>query len=313
MSSNKDKDSIKNKGVDGVFTNKTSSIPTTNESNSSTFTTLPAWVTYNKDNPTIPSTKQDFSINKGKEGNSSQQTNSVYSDKQNSTTSFSCEPFGNKYFNASTLNQKQISFENLDTILKQKVEKIEDNLLTKQQLALSSLDKKLNDAVADIDKHKTDTNSELKETRNSVLGTIALFAAFFTFVSVNVNIFTKAENVTQSLIFMLSFWLCIVGFISLFFLFLNKGVDTKIHKTVEFFTTLGCIALSCILMYLLFNNSDHNSYQKLNDNFVSIKNENKKLRDENEELNKKITDKFVILDDQVMELRKNQYQLNQSK
>ena len=28
-----------------------------------------------------------------------------------------------------------------------------------------------------------------------------------------VNIFTKAENVMQSIIFMLSFWLCIIGFI----------------------------------------------------------------------------------------------------
>ena len=111
---------------------------------------------------------------------------------------------------------------------------------------------------------------------------------------------------------MLSFWLCIVGFISLFFLFLNKHVDTKIHKTAEFFTTVACIVLSGILMYLLFKNSDQNSYQKLNEKLISIQNENKKLREENAELNKKITSKFVFIDDQIIELRKNQYQLNQS-
>lgn len=312
MSSKKDNDSINKTGFDGVFTNKTSSISTTDESKISTFTTTPSRIFNTKDNLIPPSTKKDTSINKGKASNSSQQTNSVYSDKPNSTTSFSCESFSNKYFNTSPLNQKQISFENLDAILKQKVDNIEENLLSKQKLALGSLDKKLTDAVTDIDKHKTDTNAELKETRNSVLGTIALFAAFFTFVSVNVNIFTKAENVTQSLIFMLSFWLCIVGFISLFFLFLNKNIDTKIHKTTEFFTTAGCIVLSGILMYLLFKNSDHNSYQKLNENFISIQKENKKLREENTELNKKITSKFVFIDDQIMELRKNQYQLNHS-
>ncbi|HEE5405931.1 hypothetical protein AB3504_08960 [Acinetobacter baumannii] len=312
MSSEKDSNSINKSRFDGVFTNKTSSISTTDENNISTFTTTSSSNIYNKDTLIPPSTKQDTSFKKGKASNSSQQTNSVYSDKPNSTTSFSFENSGNKSFNASSLNQQQISFGNFDAILKQKVDNIEENLLTKQQLALGSLDKKLNDAVRDIDKHKADTNTELKETRNSVLGTIALFAAFFTFVSVNVNIFTKAENVTQSLIFMLSFWLCIVGFISLFFLFLNKHVDTKIHKTAEFFTTVACIVLSGILMYLLFKNSDQNSYQKLNEKLISIQNENKKLREENAELNKKISSKFVFIDDQIMELRKNQYQLNQS-
>lgn len=312
MSSEKDNDSINKTGFDEVFTNKTSSISTTDESNFSTFTTTPSRIFDIKANLIPPSKKQDTSINKGKTSNSSQQTNSVYSDKPNSTTSFSYDSFSNKYFSASPLSHKQISLENLDAILKQKVDQIEENLLKKQKHALGSLDNKLNDAVDDIDQHKTTTNAELKETRNSVLGTIALFAAFFTFVSVNVNIFTKAENVTQSLIFMLSFWLCIVGFISLFFLFLNKDVNTKIYKTTEFCTTAGCIVLSGILMYLLFKNSDHNSYQKLNEKFISIQNENKKLREENAELNKKIVSKFEFIDDQIMELRKNQYQLNQS-
>ncbi len=313
MSSENDNDSIKRTGVDGVFTNQTSSVSTTDESNLSTFTSAPSTNISNKNISTQHQKKQNTSISKGKTSNSSQQTNSVYSDKLNSTTSFSVDSFGNKFYNASVQSQKPTSFESLDVILKQKVDKIEDNLLNKQQLALDSLDKKLNDAVADIDKHKTDTNSELKETRNSVLGTIALFAAFFTFVSVNVNIFTKAENVTQSIIFMLSFWLCIVGFISLFFLFLNKDIKTKIHKTIEFGTTVGCIILSCGLMFLLFKNSDHNSYKKLNESLIFIQNENKELRKENEALNKKITSKFNFIDDQVLELRKNQYQLNQSK
>lgn len=163
----------------------------------------------------------------------------------------------------------------------------------------------------DIHKQLVEHKDELKETRNSVLGTIALFAAFFTFVSVNVNIFTKAENVTQSIIFMLSFWLCIIGFISLFFLFLNKNKDTIIFKTTEFITTASCILLSAGLMYLLFNNSDSESYKKINDKLVKIQEENDSLKKENFALNEKINKNFKALDEQVIELRKNQYQLNQ--
>lgn len=200
---------------------------------------------------------------------------------------------------------------NLESILESKADGIEKALLAKQSTALNALNTSLDDALQDIDDHKIETKEELKETRNSVLGTIALFAAFFTFVSVNVNIFTKAENVTQSIIFMLSFWLCIIGFISLFFLFLNKNKDTIIFKTTEFITTASCILLSAGLMYLLFNNSDSESYKKINDKLVKIQEENDSLKKENFALNEKINKNFKALDEQVIELRKNQYQLNQ--
>lgn len=200
---------------------------------------------------------------------------------------------------------------NLELILENKADGIEKALLAKQSTALEALNSSLDKALKNIDDHKVETKDELKETRNSVLGTIALFAAFFTFVSVNVNIFTKAENVMQSIIFMLSFWLCIIGFISLFFLFLNKSKDTIIYKTAEFITTVSCILLSAGLMFLLFNKSDSESYKKINDKLVKIQKENDTLKKENTELNEKINKNLKALDEQIIELRKNQYQLNQ--
>ncbi|QCO22286.1 hypothetical protein C9E88_012730 [Acinetobacter cumulans] len=200
---------------------------------------------------------------------------------------------------------------NLELILENKADGIEKALLAKQSTALEALNSSLDKALKNIDDHKVETKDELKETRNSVLGTIALFAAFFTFVSVNVNIFTKAENVMQSIIFMLSFWLCIIGFISLFFLFLNKNKDTIIYKTTEFITTASCILLSAGLMFLLFNKSDSESYKKINDKLVKIQKENDTLKKENTALNEKINKNLKALDEQIFELRKNQYQLNQ--
>lgn len=200
---------------------------------------------------------------------------------------------------------------NLEAILESKADGIEKALLEKQNTALKSLNSSLGKALKDIDGHKIETKEELKETRNSVLGTIALFAAFFTFVSVNVNIFTKAENVMQSIIFMLSFWLCIIGFISLFFLFLNKNKDTIIYKTTEFITTASCILLSAVLMFLLFNKSDSESYKKINDKLVKIQKDNDTLKKENTALNEKINKDLKALDEQIFQLRKNQYQLNQ--
>ncbi|QHH97524.1 hypothetical protein [Acinetobacter dispersus] len=289
----------------------------TTHNNSVTNSTIDTKTAYNKDlidriASKIKTSNSSITYNKEVKPIDFQHAFSTIHERNNSTINTIIDNLKNSDL-STNYNKKTFSkIDGIDEILKNKTERIEQNLLNKQKIALDAIEKKLSDATTDIDKHKSDTNSELKETRNSVLGTIALFAAFFTFVSVNVNIFTKAENVTQSLIFMLSFWLCIVGFISLFFLFLNKNINTKIHKTIEFITTVCCVLLSGLLMYFLFNHSDQSSYKKLNDSLTTIQDENKKLKEENEVLNKKITNKLALLDEQVLELRKNQYQLNQS-
>lgn len=231
----------------------------------------------------------------------------------NASASSSTTPLKDQKQPTVNLDFQKTEFEklkNLESILDKKADTIEKGLLEKQGIALTSLNDSLGQALKDIDGHKIETKEELKETRNSVLGTIALFAAFFTFVSVNVNIFTKAETVNQSIIFMLSFWLCIIGFISLFFFFLNKTQDTIWYKSLEFYTTILCIFFTTILMYLLFKNANYDSYQKINEKISKIQSENKELKKENSELNKKISTQLKDIDEQIIELRKNQYQLN---
>lgn len=219
--------------------------------------------------------------------------------------------YSNINFDDKALSQNStISFETIELMFATKAEQLEKSLFKKQQDAIGTVEESQNAALADIDNHKTETKEELKETRNSVLGTIALFAAFFTFVSVNVNIFTKAENVIQSIIFMLSFWLCIIGFIVLFFFFLNKEKGTNILKSVEFYTLISCVLLSSVLMFFLFKSKNQESYQKINARIEKIEKESKSLKDENSKLNDILKKQLESHDNQIFELRKNQYQLN---
>lgn len=299
----------KNELKDGevIYPSSKSSITTIKSNNTTTFSnTETGKINYKNEIKSYPKFQNIPNI--------SVQGSSFTSSGRNNNTSSSTNSQKNQkleLINFGFQNNEFEKFKNLESILETKAKDIEKGLLSKQSTVLKSLNTSLDNALKDIDKHKIETREELKETRNSVLGTIALFAAFFTFVSVNVNIFTKAENVIQSIIFMLSFWLCIIGFISLFFLFLNKSKDTSIYKTVEFGTTVGCILLSCILMYLLFNKSDSESYEKINIKLEKIKSENDSLKKENSSLNKKINNDLELINEQIIELRKNQYQLNQ--
>lgn len=313
MSNKETKKTQTNKSEDGevIYPSSKSSITSIVSNNTTTFSNsaIESLNSKKKSTSTIgqPATSQNISNISIKGSISTAAIKNDTASSSSSSQKYQKQPIMNFGFQ----NNEFEKLRNLESILESKAESIEKELLTKQNTALQSLNTSLSNALQDIDGHKTETKEELKETRNSVLGTIALFAAFFTFVSVNVNIFTKAENVMQSIIFMLSFWLCIIGFISLFFLFLNKNKDTAIHKTIEFGTTVGCILLSAVLMYLLFNKSDSESYKKINDKLEKIQKENDSLKKENSALNKKINNDLKSIDEQIIELRKNQYQLNQ--
>ena len=97
------------------------------------------------------------------------------------------------------------------------------HISTKIEEMQPEIDKKIaslvEDAKAAVVKEITDSKSELQHVRNSVLGAIAVFAAFFTFVSVNINIFSKS-NAVESLALMIVMWICLMGFTYTFFLFL---------------------------------------------------------------------------------------------
>ena len=65
------------------------------------------------------------------------------------------------------------------------------------------------------------SKSELQNTRNAVLGSIAIFSAFFTFISTSIHAFSKT-NLPQSIILLLVIWVCLAGFVYLFFMLLEQ-------------------------------------------------------------------------------------------
>ena len=68
--------------------------------------------------------------------------------------------------------------------------------------------------------------TETAAVKNSVLGAIAIFAALFTFVSLNVNIFTKSSTMENAWL-MFIMWMALVGFIYVFFINLNSSVKEQ--------------------------------------------------------------------------------------
>lgn len=199
--------------------------------------------------------------------------------------------YGQLEYNESRLEAKLTDYYNYLKIDFDKESKNSQNqLFTHLQTAQSTLDVNVNKVL-----------NELKEVRNSVLGTIALFAAFFTFVSVNVNIFTKAESVLHALLFMFSMWLCIVGLISTFFYFLNTKKSLFLRS--EFIITLICIILSGLVIYFLsipYNDKKNLEFKKqLNE----LNTQNKKINSNNDLLRKEIHG----LKNEIYELKKNQF------
>lgn len=168
--------------------------------------------------------------------------------------------------------------------------KSQSQLFTHLQTAQNTLDLNVNKVL-----------DELKEVRNSVLGTIALFAAFFTFVSVNVNIFTKAESVLHALLFMFSMWLCIIGLISTFFYFLNSKKELFLRS--EFIITVICILLSGAVIFFLSTPVNDNNSKMLKDQLDELTAENKKIINTNETLHREIKD----LKEDVYNLKRNQF------
>lgn len=199
--------------------------------------------------------------------------------------------YGRHDYSETRLEEKLTEYYNyLKVDFDKESQKSQNQLFAHLQTAQKALDLNVNKVL-----------SELKEVRNSVLGTIALFAAFFTFVSVNVNIFTKAESVLHALLFMFSMWLCIIGLISTFFYFLNTKKSLFFRS--EFIITLICIILSGLVIYFLSTPYNDKKNIELKKQLDELNTQNKKINSNNDLLRKEIHE----LKNDIYELKKNQF------
>lgn len=103
--------------------------------------------------------------------------------------------------------------------------KIEDSLSLTAQKLTALTESKQAEITTKLDQEKinlmqsiSESESRLQEVKNSVLATIAIFASFFTFISVSINIFSKA-TIIESIGLLIILWCCIFSFTYTFFLF----------------------------------------------------------------------------------------------
>lgn len=93
---------------------------------------------------------------------------------------------------------------------------IQTNKITSFDTSLKDAEEKLSDKVADFEK-------EIVTARNSLLAVIALFASFFTFISISVNIFSRDMSLSTSISVLLVIWCCLISFIFVFMAGISKG------------------------------------------------------------------------------------------
>lgn len=93
---------------------------------------------------------------------------------------------------------------------------IQTNKITNFDTSLKNAEEKLSEKVSDFEK-------EIVTARNSLLAVIALFASFFTFISISVNIFSRDMSLSTSISVLLVIWCCLISFIFVFMAGISKG------------------------------------------------------------------------------------------
>lgn len=95
--------------------------------------------------------------------------------------------------------------------------------LNQQAEKMHGLDTSLDNAKDALEKKVKDFEGEVINARNSLLGVIALFASFFSFISIAVNIFSKDMSITLAISILLMLWSCLVSFLYMFMAGISKG------------------------------------------------------------------------------------------
>ncbi|CAI0809909.1 hypothetical protein [Serratia marcescens] len=109
---------------------------------------------------------------------------------------------------------------------------------------LESVKSVARDTKTEFDNQVEEFNKDIVASRNSVLGMIALFASFFSFISVSISIFSKSMSLSLSISIVLILWICLVSFLYIFMVSLNSGVEFFTKRT--FFEHFVVVAVSLV-------------------------------------------------------------------
>jgi uncharacterized coiled-coil protein SlyX len=112
---------------------------------------------------------------------------------------------------------------------------------------------KLHGKMKELDEKFTNSEKEFKETLNKkitdqqaqIISLCGIFISILTFISVNVQIFTKADNLYQALVFMVIFFILTAGIILISHRLLTQVYDWHVIGMLSTITVIA-IALICL-------------------------------------------------------------------
>lgn len=135
----------------------------------------------------------------------------------------------------------------LDVGIKEKENKTE-----LMQIALDDVKAEYNNLRIKIVNYENKINNfkdDLENSRNSFLGIIALFASFFSFISVSINIFSKEMTIGTSISIVVIIWVCLISFVFVFMAALSKGFSYFSSASIirHFLAVIFCIVMALII------------------------------------------------------------------
>ncbi|MGE6109180.1 hypothetical protein [Aeromonas sobria] len=114
-----------------------------------------------------------------------------------------------------------------------------------------------------IDKKKEEILLEVhkdnKETKNSILSSISLFVGFFAFLSINVNIYSKADSISQAVIVLFCSLVCILFFVYGTILLIKKDDISKMLGK-NFITLIAVSTLLLSIFNIIYSHKNHKEY-----------------------------------------------------
>lgn len=97
----------------------------------------------------------------------------------------------------------------------QQSEKKVSQMLIKSEALMSSITlslEKVNDLTTNSVKTQAELQEEVKYIKGNAISALSIFVSFFAFITVAINVFSKAESVVSAAVLVLIFWCLLIGF-----------------------------------------------------------------------------------------------------
>lgn len=147
-----------------------------------------------------------------------------------------------------TSTQQQVETGELYTFVKDyikdyvdgKFENIKPQIDSKVDSFVSKFKEKIDDDISN-------TKDELNKVKNNITNTLAIFAAFFTFISTSFNIFSLNISIYSAMSLAVILWLLLIGFAYLVNIFISRD-----HTSIK--AWIPVILLALLSLAILFSN-----------------------------------------------------------